>query len=170
MDKSKRVNLRLTEGQYEYFKKRAVAQKMTLTDTIIFGALNGEVEPELRKIQDEIIITEKYRAKTKLTKTKSFMLYCDRNVLRRIFYSVQTSIALTGHPNMKEVKSIIKDFNSLILFMPEDLKEIKENAITEINCLVDEDYLLKKMKMTTFNLDRPEEAMKRLKAQEEQRK
>lgn len=151
-----RIEVRFNDEEKEFVIQSAKAYKISMADYIRCACIKDV------KINEELYQTVIRKSKLSHTvhdaREESFHLYFDKNALRRIIDSAKFSQYNLGKINMEEVRLIIKRYEKIYSFFPDEIKEIKKEALKELQNCNNRNYLQEKLKVTDRYLVQAEEA------------
>jgi hypothetical protein len=146
---TERMELRLTPQEKAYIHDRAKQMGLSMNQYIKVMAIQEEKPNcDLYQVYQIIKRNVELSRQQALIKQESYLMYIDKNGLKRVLEAARFSQFHTGDINMAEIRRIIKNFMDLFDTFPDDIKEIKAKGMKELQHCGIKNYLIKKLKIT----------------------
>ena len=155
---TERLEIRLTPTEKAYLNDAAKKKGLTITDYIKVSSIHRpKTNTEMHKLYKEIMRSKKLRVKQILNRRESYMLYVDKNGLRRVLEAARFSQFHTGKIDMIEIRRLINNIKEMYELFPDDIKTIKRGAMLELENCKDKNYLMQKLKTTVKQMEQVKE-------------
>jgi len=147
--KTERIEIRCTPNEKSFLIDMAKKYSLSISQYVLSASIhNPVINDEFMEIYDQIKKNINLTKEIKITKSKSFFLYIDKNAIRRIFDSARFSLFHLGDINMDEINSLLDGYQKIIDSFPDEIKEVKKNSIKELFNFRNKNYLFQKLKLS----------------------